>query len=122
MPEEIQARSSNHAEAGDGARVTVRTESGEALTVGASELQSLAARLTTREQLVEQNKGPLLEMADEEKIPVPHNATKEEVVDLLVSRRAPLVEGEVLYEGTPQEIKGPGPEWTRDSGGNYVNR
>lgn len=29
---------------------------------------------------------------------------------------------EIRDEGTPQELKGPGPEWSTDDKGEYVNR
>ena len=122
MTEETR-HNSEQSEARDTVEVIVRGPDGEVKQhMSGGEVRAVAARLEVKEQLQDQKVADLREMVEEHGVEVPKNPTKADLIDLIASRRSPLGIGEILYEGTPQEIKGPGPEWEKDEEGNYVNR
>ncbi len=109
--------------AGDTVEMVVRNAQGEVVrTMTGADIRSEAAKMEARDGLAGSTKDELLMIAEDASIPVPKDGTEAEIVEVLASRRAPLGIGEVLFEGTPYEIGGPGPEWEKDENGGYANR
>lgn len=116
---------------GDRVEVVLRDESGNVRqVVGKEGLRSLSARMEAADQLSERSHEELRDLAADEGIEITveggeekkGNPSKAELMEVVAARRGPLAVGEVLFKGERQEIKGPGPEWEKDSEGRYVNR
>lgn len=103
--------------------------------VGRRGLRAILGRITEVENLEAESHESLMKLAEDAGIEFSDEAdaetrtfrkksrpSKAELLEVLSARRAPMRIGEVLFEGTRQEIKGPGPEWEKDENGEYVNR
>lgn len=109
---------------GDNFVATLRDESGNAKEkrLSRQDLRVMSRKLDTLEEHEALTKEELKERAEEQGVHLPKNPSKDALAEIVASRTAPLGIGEILFEGEPHEVKGPGEEWETDAEGNYVNR
>ena len=100
----------------------VRGPDGAVKEVSRSGLRQMATRLAVEDELEDRSVDQLRSMADDAGIDLPSKATKARILERLVVDRVGLGIEEVAFQGEPDEVKGPGPEWEKGAGGEYVNR
>lgn len=123
MPDrELTQRLEDHSGVGDGIVAVVRDESGEVREVRRGGLKAMAQRLAVEDDLEQHDERTLRAIAEDEGVKLPKGSGRRRVLRSLAARRGGLPVGEIAFEGEPDELKGPGPQWERDEEGNYVNR
>ena len=94
----------------------IRLQVGSAASAG--ELRAIADRLQRAETLEAMGKDELVaHAADEHNVELPKGASKADLVAHIAAREHGVAPGEIINEGTPLEVKGPGPEWSANANG-----
>lgn len=87
----------------------------------ASELRSIANALESAQVLEEMSKDELIarlfDAHNVDNADVLKGVSKADLVEHIAAREHGLSPGEIIHEGTPLEVKGPGPEWSGDANG-----